>query len=329
MLTFAKVKEVLELLDTTSQQEYVKEKKKIEGIFGDLLPLFEETNAILAGGAITSLFTNKEINDLDIYFPNSQMFTKFMAGVLSCVFPHLTLVNYTNKSILFTDHHNVKMQVIIYKFFPEVKDIFDDFDFSVNMGAYDFKLGKFILHENFLKHNAQRYIDINVGTAYPLISVLRVDKYREKGYKVSKPQLLRLLLRLTELEINSWDEVIDHLGGMYGVDPKQLFDQTKEFSIEEVITQLDSVEVIDNAQFNNREYGKLAEELKGKVLSEEFASIIIERGEWGRVQYMVEIYNNDGIVKDEQQGEIKKVKSTGDCLTPGIAIPSLIGGSEL
>src|SRR5690606_34187726 len=139
---------------------------------------------------------------------------------------------HTNRSVLITDHRKQKIQLVVYKFFPTVGDIFDEFDFTVNMGAYDFGEDRFVFHHNFFKHNSQRYIEINVNTAYPLISMLRVDKYRQKGYTVSKPQLLRLMFRINQLNLNSWDEVLDHVGGMYGVDPEKIFDKTKEFSID-------------------------------------------------------------------------------------------------
>ena len=43
---------------------YEVEKAKIkQAIGGDVYDMLKETKCILAGGAITSLFTNKEIND--------------------------------------------------------------------------------------------------------------------------------------------------------------------------------------------------------------------------------------------------------------------------
>ena len=222
---------------------YKNELKQIKELTEGLSSLLEDTQSIIAGGAVTSIFTNSEINDIDVYFRSKEMFSAFLAGVLSRELDinYMTITHVSDRSILMTDHNDLKVQLIYYKFFDSPEKIFEDFDFSVNMGAYDCKSGEFILHDSFMKHNAQRYIDINVNTAFPLISVLRVDKYRKKGYEVSKAQMLSLLLRITQLELNGWDETISACGGMYGIDPKDLFDQTKEFSIGEVITQLQSL----------------------------------------------------------------------------------------
>src|SRR5690606_10611694 len=114
---------------------------------------------------------------------------------------------------------------IVYKFFETPEDVFNAFDFSVNMGAYDFKERNFVLDSRFLRHNAQRYLEVNTNTDYPLISVLRVDKYREKGYRISKPQMLALLMAVSSLKLDSWEQAQDQFSGMYGVDPDKLFDK--------------------------------------------------------------------------------------------------------
>ena len=46
---------------------YEVEKRKIKEMLGsEVYDVLKETKCVLAGGAITSLFTNKEINDFDI-----------------------------------------------------------------------------------------------------------------------------------------------------------------------------------------------------------------------------------------------------------------------
>lgn len=48
---------------------YQFEKNKLYAYLGEeLVEALKRNEAIIAGGAITSLFNNKEINDVDIYF---------------------------------------------------------------------------------------------------------------------------------------------------------------------------------------------------------------------------------------------------------------------
>lgn len=257
-------------------QAYPAEEKRLLDVVGDMAGILEAVGAFVAGGAITSLMTNTEINDVDIYFPSKESFSRFMAGMLSGDYGHHTIVHHTNRSVLFTNHNELKAQAIVYRFFPTAEKIFDSFDFTVNMGAYCFGSGQFVFHKDFFRHNSQRFIGINTKTDYPLISALRVDKYRQKGYTTSKAQFLRLLLRITELELNSWDAVVDHIGGMYGIDPEKIFNRDKEFSLEEVIEQLNHIQKIDGTQqFETPSLSQLAESLKDQ-LTEKVRKIMME-----------------------------------------------------
>jgi len=51
---------------------FIKEKNKLfKCLFGsnsDVIELFRKSKVIIAGGALTSIFSNKEINDIDVYF---------------------------------------------------------------------------------------------------------------------------------------------------------------------------------------------------------------------------------------------------------------------
>lgn len=156
----------------------------------------------------------------------------------------------TNRSIMFKDRKTQQdVQLIIYKFFPTIKDIFNDYDFTVNMGALDCKTETLELHENFLKHNSQKYLHFHTGTAYPIISALRVQKYVDKGYTISKSQMLRLLITISQLNIDSWETLKDNIGGMYGLNMDEVFPETEEFSIEKAISVLD--EIMSDTKFRH------------------------------------------------------------------------------
>lgn len=213
----------------------------------DLYHIFRESDAILAGGAVTSIFTNREINDWDIYFKTKEGFSNFLRESYGFNKDNILdgnriarVTHTTDRSILINSESN-KIQLVIFKLFPTIEDIFNSFDFTINMGAYDFKTEEFVLHNDFLKHNSQRYLKINTNTDYPLISTIRIQKYVERGYTISKSQMLRLLLAVNKKNIDSWEVFIDEVNGMYGLEPKEIFDTTKDFSLESAIEQLDQI----------------------------------------------------------------------------------------
>lgn len=230
---------------TTSGSTYKSEEKQLKKLVSERVwELLKHYNCLIAGGAITSLFTNSEINDLDVYFPDELSLLKAFRDVMSGGEDEYALVlgNVSARTLMFTDKvTKQEVQFMTFKYFKTPQEIFDTFDFTCCMGSYSPKTGKFFLHEDFLKHNAQRYLKFNKGTAYPIMSLLRVDKYRGKGYDISKPEMLRVIFQCMNLEIDTWEEAIDHMAGMYGFDMSEVFDQEEEFTLDKMIDQLSDI----------------------------------------------------------------------------------------
>ncbi|KOS61549.1 hypothetical protein FJQ98_16020 [Lysinibacillus agricola] len=220
------------------------EKKLLKLLGSELVDLFKKYNVFVAGGAITSIFTNSEINDIDVYTRNEDD----LLGLIEELFDHCgnKVLSSTKKSTLFADGE-LLVQAIHFKCFDTAEDIFDSFDFTSVMGAYDFKDNKYYFHDDFMKHNSQKIIKFNSNTAYPLISALRVQKYEDKGYKISKAEYLRIVMTCMKLEINSYEELQEHLGGMYGVNLDKLFEDIKddEFSLQAAIEKLAEITLSD------------------------------------------------------------------------------------
>lgn len=226
---------------------YEYEIEKIKGLVSrEILEKLCECEAIIAGGAITSVFTGKEVNDVDVYFKSPQNLVKFLCLVYDGNWD-MRVVFQTDKSITLRDSSNeTTIQLITFDYYKDAEEIFKAFDFTINMGAlelyndFDCVMSEHLaLHEEFMKHNSQRYLKVNPKTKYPMISALRVNKYLERGYSISKSQFLRLLLAINRLEINSWEEMLTQLGGLYGESVEDIFDTNKEFDLESAIEQLD------------------------------------------------------------------------------------------
>tara|TARA_R100000541_G_C1897352_1_gene83931 strand:- start:4260 stop:5498 length:1239 start_codon:yes stop_codon:yes gene_type:complete len=262
------MKELLEELQLKAkiaeQKKHLRQAKQVENLTSDVSDLYsnlEQLGVYLAGGAITSVFTNKEVNDLDLYFRDIDSLKVFILsafGVLEdSVYlnderfenvvdldSHALICNgYTKKSIMFqTKATAQQIQLIHCGFFEKPEDIFDTFDYTINMGVYDYKEKMFVLHEDFLTDNSCRKLTVNPKTAFPIISQLRIDKYKQRGYSINRKEFLKLSLAVANLNLSSWKETKEAMGGMYGYTMEELFDEEKEFSFEELFSQIEDLE---------------------------------------------------------------------------------------
>ena len=228
---------------------YEFEKKKLlNSLNEDILELLKNEQCIIAGGSITSLFTRNEINDIDIYFRSKES----LINALKEIKGQSTIMAFTDKATMFVkDSSEYAYQFIHFKFFDNPQEIFDTFDFTVCMGAYDFKTEDFIFHPSFLTHNSQRLLKVNDKTAYPIMTALRVQKYLDKGYTISKPEFIKIMLVINQLNITTYKQLKEQMGGMYGVNYDKLFKDIQDedkFDINVVIEKLSDI-ILDDSYF--------------------------------------------------------------------------------
>lgn len=82
---------------------YKFEKNKLKAYLGDeLYNLLKKYECFIAGGTVTSLFCNREINDVDIYFRSKDIIRDFIIEEVSG--SNMWIVAKTKKGV------NVKMQ---------------------------------------------------------------------------------------------------------------------------------------------------------------------------------------------------------------------------
>jgi hypothetical protein len=216
------------------------EKNKLYAYLGEkLVKTLKDHNAFIAGGTITSLFCNREINDVDIYFRNEESVLSFISEVWGG--SHY-VVSHTKKATQI-QYNDVSVQAIHFQYFNSPEEIFKTFDYTTCMGCYDFVTEQFTLHHEFLKHNSQRILKFNSETAFPIVSLLRVQKYEKKGYSISKPEFIRIILTCMNLDINTYEELKEQLGGMYGINYDKLFEDVKEgeFNLQDAIDKIENI----------------------------------------------------------------------------------------
>lgn len=202
----------------------------------------------IAGGAILSVATKTEINDYDIY-PKSDL--AFESLVMSLIKNQVCFVMNLSDKALTLKCNNIKnakgeraiIQIMFSPdFFPTAESIFEKFDFTICMAAFDCDAKEYIFHKDFYPDVASKTLRFNTGTLYPLNSLIRTTKYKEKGYYIAKPELLKIAFAIVQKGMpTSWEELESQIGGSYG---KQISVSSNgiEFNYENVIQVLSGMD---------------------------------------------------------------------------------------
>jgi hypothetical protein len=242
---------------------YIFEKKKLYNYLGSsLVDTLQKYNAYVAGGAVTSLLCNRDINDVDIYFRNKNDAGDFVGEIIES---SGWIISHTKKATAFR-YNSITCQVIHFDYFETPEDIFKKFDYTICMGVFDFSKEEFVFHEDFFKHNVQKLLKFNEDTAYPIISALRIQKYEDKGYTISKPEYIKVLLTCMNLKIDNYEDLKEQMGGMYGVNYDKLLkpEDGKEFNLSAIISKLSDL-ILENDYFNEPEPYKFPDDIDDLV----------------------------------------------------------------
>lgn len=188
--------------------QHSKELAKLKEASGNFAP----KGAFIAGGALTSVFTGQLINDVDMYFKTKE---DFLQAVCQAYDERMWAVAATDRAVTFVYQDKI-VQLMHFDFFDTAEAIFDAFDYTVCMAAYDLDKQEFVFHEDFMKHSAQRFLRFHSGTRYPYGSLMRVLKYQQRGFTIGKGDLLRIGLCCSQVPIESWDDLAAAIGGQYG-----------------------------------------------------------------------------------------------------------------
>lgn len=211
--------------------------KKLKSV--DLIGL---KGCYIAGGAVLSEVTQSEINDLDIYPKSEKDFVNIFYDLLDA---GCFVIDISNRAVTFkcNDHINEKgerliIQVIIFDWFDHYNKIFEYFDFTVCMGAFDCDSKEFFFHEDYFIDVSRKNLSFNPKTRFPTGSLLRVKKYENRGYHISKSDLIKISLSISNKGIpSSWEEFSKEIGGYYGKEIK--FKTDERFDFDSAISFLD------------------------------------------------------------------------------------------
>lgn len=178
-----------------------------------ILYSFCNNRVFIAGGAIRAVFANEQISDYDVYFRNESDRKNFLCDCED----DLEKVFESNNAITFkTKDGKITIQAIILDelLSDSANGIFNEFDFSICMGAYDFLSKEFVLHEKFLEHLSSRELFYNINSKYPIASMARMRKYLKKGYRISGVEIIKLALRINNLKMKTFSDLKEQLEGI-------------------------------------------------------------------------------------------------------------------
>lgn len=171
----------------------------------------------VAGGAVTSIYTNKPINDFDLYPKSDEALVEAIRWLHED--SGYWCVDHSSRAMTFANGakgENPNIQIMHFDTFETADKIFEAFDFTVCMGAYDLDESKFILHDMFLEHCSQRFLSFNRATRFPYASARRVKKYEDRGFTIGMIEFQKIILACAAKPITSWHDLKEQIGGVYG-----------------------------------------------------------------------------------------------------------------
>lgn len=204
----------------------------LNGIPDKVHKALQTCHAIIAGGAVTSVFSSQPINDYDIYFRGPELMASFQRLLDD---PHTI----TDCADTYKIDGKLFQAIKVYHGTPY--DIIEKFDFTICQGAYDFLANDFYLGENFLKHLAQKRLVYTGLSEFPIASLYRLKKYIQRGFACSGIEIIKLALQIQRLEISNYGQLRRQLMGIDTLFLKELMDQLdaeKKYDLEECIEML-------------------------------------------------------------------------------------------
>jgi len=158
-----------------------------------ILSELDGINCWIAGGSLRDYFMGEPIKtDWDIFFPNEDEFNKAKEHFENKKAKSLWK---SKNAIKFT--YNNRTFDLIKRYFPTPIDTIKAFDFTVSMFAVD--KNKVYHGETSFIDLAKRQLMINKIT-YPASTLSRAFRYYEKGFKMCKGEMLKLISAIKSME---------------------------------------------------------------------------------------------------------------------------------
>lgn len=289
---------------------YEQEKKKLKSLMHkDTYKLLKNNKCFLAGGSLVDLFRGADtstIKDLDVYFRNSNDALKIISELK---YHKPTYAD--EKSIIMSpnsEHYKIPINIITFNYFDSLDNIFKTYDFTVCMGGYDFEKEEFGFDNRFFKDNMANRLTYSLNSQYPLGAVVRrMDKYQKKGFRMTRKELLKMVLDCFKLNLNTPEKLKEQIAGMYGTGIEDLVPEGEEFTIPAVTKALDnmkdvSVSFEEFQEFQSVNIGKAFKDILKIIKLKD--SYFYQSKETKEIFFNLEVYDDE---KDPIPEEVDKV----------------------
>lgn len=215
--------------------EFKRELSILRGYVGEpLWSHLKEHNVIIAGGALTSVFSLQPVNDIDIFCSSAEdlenmkklllhdMYYEesdaFHAEITAAPIRDNAMLGETDSAITIQNvetrsiYQLVKLPHLFYGVDRQM--IIDSFDFTISMANYCPMLNVFQFNDNFFTHLAQRRLVFNPKTKYPFPSLFRAKKFMKRGYTLTNVELMKIALACHDLPMPTIQDLKKQLMGV-------------------------------------------------------------------------------------------------------------------
>lgn len=240
--------------------EFIKEEfHLLHNIPTELRKKLAYENVYIAGGAITSVFSRMPVFDYDLYFRDFDNYIsvkRWFNNKMTIRIPEVEHIVSTDTADTYKYKDRIYQLICGAEFVNEsITKVVGKFDFTVCMGIYSMRHGMFILHEDFIRHIAQRILEYNPLSEYPFASLIRTIKYQKKGYTITLSQMMRLALKTHSIPL---DTLADLKKQLMGIDLILLLELWKSINPHEKYDFERFLQMLDN--YIEENYLRLREE---------------------------------------------------------------------
>ena len=167
----------------------------------DVLSLLREFKGVFLGGGALRSFVDitDKIMDLDIFLKTSDDLENIKNKIKEIGYE---IVFECPKGKLTTfKKGEIKVQIVAKRDYSDIYDLVESFDLSACRAAIELNTLDIYLDKTFVSSVLNKHCKI-VEVEYPLATLKRVMKYRDKGYKFSSETLSEYLKIVSNMELN-------------------------------------------------------------------------------------------------------------------------------
>jgi hypothetical protein len=216
--------------------EYYKVRDSIATFFGtkggtelsELIKELARLKLMVCGGAINSIFSGASVNDLDFYMKDKSkqmevdlFLRRYFTGDTYTTSNAITYRRPSEKS------RKVWVSQLITRFVGDAAVIFDNFDFTITQGAFDFETDKFEFGDRFFPDLAKKRLVFLGKSMFPICAMYRTKKYQERGYKLPGSTIMHIALSIVRLEIKTYRDLKYQLMGIDTMYLQDMLNQEK------------------------------------------------------------------------------------------------------